>query len=236
MSTIQNTRLAAVGLGGHDLLDEAAERHDPGLLLTAADQLAAVDVPSGQVAQRAAAVVVVLDAHRRPGPPGASAWQRRRAWMLGLLIGADHELGCSSSPLKRPGIQVKETARPSRKRGSRGKIHDRWSHGRIASSESQRAIVDADASTTARSITSRCSSAPVEARQRHAQDPGQLARDRLDLRDLLRGENGADDPRADDPLGPQGAPARNRLRHFAHASGAVSSRPAISTLVKPSAA
>ena len=42
---------------------------------------------------------------------------------------------------------------------SGGKIHEQCCHGRIASSESQRAIVDADASQTARSITSRCSSA-----------------------------------------------------------------------------
>jgi len=53
---------AVVGLGGHDLLDEAPERHDRGLLLAAADQPAVEDVPGGEVAQRAAAVVVVLDA------------------------------------------------------------------------------------------------------------------------------------------------------------------------------
>jgi hypothetical protein len=35
----------------------------------------------------------------------------------------------------------------------------------------------------------------------------QLARDRLDLRDLLRGENGAGDPRAVGPASPRGAPA-----------------------------
>jgi hypothetical protein len=48
------------------LLDEAPERHDPPLLLAAADRAALVDVPSGQAAQRAAAVVVVHDAPRPP--------------------------------------------------------------------------------------------------------------------------------------------------------------------------
>src|SRR5207249_11562717 len=47
----------------------------------------------------------------------------------------------------------------SRKSGSRGKIQERCCHGLIASSASQRPIVEADASLTARSTTKRCSSA-----------------------------------------------------------------------------
>src|SRR6266542_2726708 len=46
----------------------------------------------------------------------------------------------------------------SRNLGSRGKIHERWRHGLIASSASQRPIVDADASQIACSMTKRCSS------------------------------------------------------------------------------
>src|SRR5829696_8631886 len=42
--------------------------------------------------------------------------------------------------------------------GSRGKIHERCCHGLIASSASQRPIVDADASLMACSMTKRCSS------------------------------------------------------------------------------
>src|SRR5213592_1367676 len=45
------------------------------------------------------------------------------------------------------------------KAGSVGKIQERCCHGFSASSASQRAIVEADASQTPRSITSRCSSA-----------------------------------------------------------------------------
>jgi len=46
---------------------------------------------------------------------------------------------------------------------------------------------------------------PREARDRDALIVGQLARDRLDLRELFRGENGADDPTALDPQAPQDA-------------------------------
>ena len=53
-----------VGLAGHDLLDQPVKRRDPGLLLAAAGQLTAVHVPGSEVAERATAVVVVLDALR----------------------------------------------------------------------------------------------------------------------------------------------------------------------------
>jgi hypothetical protein len=48
----------------------------------------------------------------------------------------------------------------------------------------------------------------AEARERHAAGGRQLARDRLDLGDLLRGENGAGDPSAACPSIPQGAARR----------------------------
>src|SRR5712692_285659 len=47
----------------------------------------------------------------------------------------------------------------SKKAGSVGKIQERCCHGLSASSASQRAIVEAEASLTPRSTTSRCSSA-----------------------------------------------------------------------------
>src|SRR4051794_34060100 len=66
--------------------------------------------------------------------------------------------GRSRLPSKIPAYR--SNARPALKAklGSRGKIHERVCHGLIASSCSQRQIVDADASVTPRSITSRCSS------------------------------------------------------------------------------
>ncbi len=83
---------ARVGLGGHDLLDEPAERRDPGLLFAAADQPAAVNIPGGEVAQRPAAVVVVLDALRAPRRRRGGRVVALAGLDLGLLISADHQV------------------------------------------------------------------------------------------------------------------------------------------------
>src|SRR3990170_8952857 len=53
----------AVRLDAHDLLDQPPERLDAGLGLAAPEQPRPVDVPSGEVLERAAAVVLVLDPH-----------------------------------------------------------------------------------------------------------------------------------------------------------------------------
>ena len=71
----------SIGFGGHDLLDQSAERYDAGGGLAAAEDLGAVDVVGGQVGERAAAVVVVVDPHRRDWPGARVGWQRHRAWM-----------------------------------------------------------------------------------------------------------------------------------------------------------
>src|SRR6478672_6038500 len=79
-----------VGLGGHDLVDELFERGDPGGVLAAAEDLAAVHVVGGQVGDRAATVVVVVDPDlaglaRREGGVAAAAGLDG-----GLLVGGDH--------------------------------------------------------------------------------------------------------------------------------------------------
>jgi len=61
-----------VGLCGHDLLDEPAERLDPGRGLDAVKQVGVVDVPGGQVGQRPVAVVLELE------PPRAAPSGRER--------------------------------------------------------------------------------------------------------------------------------------------------------------
>jgi len=63
--------------------------------------------------------------------------------------------GCRSLPSQRPAYR--STIRPafSANSGSVGKIHERYSHGRIASSPSQRRTVDRDASQMPRSMTRR---------------------------------------------------------------------------------
>ena len=72
---------AGVRLGGHHLLGQPGERRDPGGVLAPAGDLSAVDVPGGQVGQRAAAVIVVLDRIAWLCPGGRVGWQRHRAWI-----------------------------------------------------------------------------------------------------------------------------------------------------------
>jgi hypothetical protein len=101
-----------VGLAGHDLLNEAAERLDPGLGLAAPEQAGVVNVPGGQVCQRAAALVFELDQRRSPG----TGWDRRVAarerLQLGLLVGADDVFaGVQQPALKAPGVQIEHPAR-----------------------------------------------------------------------------------------------------------------------------
>src|SRR5215212_233691 len=81
-----------VGLGGHDLGDQPAERVDASGGLAAAEQVGVVDIPGGQIRQRSAAVVFVLDAHtaRWACWPGRMAAAARLD--LGFLIGRQHVL------------------------------------------------------------------------------------------------------------------------------------------------
>jgi hypothetical protein len=75
LSTTQNTRSAeAKGLGGHDLGDQPIERLDAGGGLRAAEQAGMVDIPGGQVGQRAPAFVLVLDAHHPALAGGRVGW------------------------------------------------------------------------------------------------------------------------------------------------------------------
>jgi hypothetical protein len=79
----------------HDLIDEPAERFDAGGVLAAAEHRATVDVVGGQVGERAAAVVVVVDS----GRADLAGWERGVAAAAGLdgglLVGGDHVLGCA---------------------------------------------------------------------------------------------------------------------------------------------
>ena len=118
-----------------------------------------VDIPGGQIGERAAAAVLELD-QRRPA----------RCDRDGRVTAAER-LSCdfssaqttsSSGRSRRPSKRrwYRSSTRPafSAKRGSRGKIQQRCCHGFKASSCSQRQIVEAEAPLTPRSITSRCSS------------------------------------------------------------------------------
>ena len=119
---------------------------------------------------------------------------------LGLLVGADHVLvGAQPAALEAALVEVEHACRPSAaKSGSRGKIHERCCQGLIAASCSQRQIVDRRRVGDAALDHQPMQLSAREAAERQAVGGRQLARDRLDLGDLLRGENGAGDPRVGD--------------------------------------
>jgi hypothetical protein len=77
---------------GHDLLDEPAERFDPGLVLDAVKQVGVVNVPRGQVRQRPAALVLELVAAPAPRARWLGLVATSERLQLALLIGRDHVL------------------------------------------------------------------------------------------------------------------------------------------------
>jgi hypothetical protein len=100
-----------VGLAAHHLGDEASERLDPGFLLDAVEQVGVVDIPGGEVGERAVAAVVELE----PGCASGSGRQRSVAaaegLQLRLLIGADHVLvGSQSATLEAALVEVEHRA------------------------------------------------------------------------------------------------------------------------------
>ena len=65
---------AGVRLGAHHLVDEPPERLDPGPGLTVPEHLRPMDVPGGEIGERTAPLVLVLDA-----PPARSTVPKRNA-------------------------------------------------------------------------------------------------------------------------------------------------------------
>ena len=136
-------------LGRHDLLHQPAKRGDASGGLAAAENLAPVDVPGGQIGQRATPVVFVFHAHQ-PGFPG---WQGGVATAAGLdgglLVRAQHVIARAQRGVSQTrAYRSSTTAALPAKSGARGAIQDRYCQGLIASVASQRATVDAEMSTT----------------------------------------------------------------------------------------
>ncbi len=101
-----------VGLARHHLLDEPAERDDAGGVLAAAEHLGPVHVVGGQVRQRPAPFILVLDTHQPCSPRRQGGVAAAACLDGGLLIGADHELALGQRPvLKDAGIQVQHHGR-----------------------------------------------------------------------------------------------------------------------------
>jgi hypothetical protein len=186
-----------VGLCGHDLFDQAPERLDPGLGLDAVKQVGVVDVPGGQVGQRAAAAILKLNPRGAARPGGHRRMATSERLQLGLLIGADHVLiRTQPAALEHPRVEIEY---PPGLFGEGGIARE---DPRARLPRLDRVIVQpAPDRRRGRVGHAALDHQPVqlsarEAPQRDAVGDRQLARERLDLGDLLRGENGAGDPRA----------------------------------------
>ena len=107
-------------------------------------QVRAPRVPRGEIAERARAFVLVLDALATRVPAGGG--QRRVLALAGLdrrfsSAQTTSSPGCSRSPCQRPAQRSRIGPAFSANRGSREKIHERRCHGLIASSDSHRQTV-----------------------------------------------------------------------------------------------
>jgi hypothetical protein len=156
-----------------------------------------VDVPGGQVGQRAAAPVFELD-QRRPARPGRHRCvAARERLQLGLLVGADDVLVRMQPPtFKAPDVEIQHAA------GLGLKVRVAREDPRALLPRFQRAVVQPAPDRRRRRVgDALLDHQPVQLSAREAPQrplvPGrQFARDRDDLGDLLRGGNGAVDPTA----------------------------------------
>jgi hypothetical protein len=100
-----------VGLCVHDPLDQTTERLDPVFGLATAEELGAVDIPSGQVGQRSATLVLVLEAHHPSGGRRSAEVLAEARLDGGLLVGANDEVALAERfALKAPLIEVEHPA------------------------------------------------------------------------------------------------------------------------------
>jgi hypothetical protein len=114
----------------------------------------------------------------------ASLWQRRLRTLAQNISGHDPLLSLRRIPRACTGVRRRFADRADYVRLA---AQSQLQAGLIASSASQRAVVEADASETPRSTTSRCSSAR-EKRESGTPRSRRLAGDRFHLRDLIRGK------------------------------------------------
>jgi hypothetical protein len=89
-----------IRLDGHHLLNETAERVDPVLGFDAVEQVGVVDVPAGELGERAVAFVLELDPGGLPRGGRPCRVAAAEGLQLRLLVGADHVL-VSSQPANR---------------------------------------------------------------------------------------------------------------------------------------
>ena len=156
-----------------------------------------VDVPGGEVGQCPAALGFELDQRRTPRACRDGLVAAAERLQLGLLIGADDVfVGAQTLALEDPGVEVQRPAGLGRE----GRIAREDPRSRLpgldrvlvqpAPDRRRRGVGDAALDHQSMQLSAR------EPAQRQPVRERQLARDRLDLGDLLWGENGAGDPRA----------------------------------------
>ena len=200
-----------VGFGGHDLVDQPTERGDAGGGLTAAEPPGLVDVPGGQIGQRPAPFVLVLDPHGA-GHPGRQGGVAAAAGLDGgLLVGRDDELArLQPPPLEPAGGQVHHPPGLGGEVGIAGKdpgaVPPRLERVLVqpAPQRGHRDLVDQAGGDD---LLAQLAQAP--AAKRHGPDRGQLTGDRLHLDDHRRGGTGAAGPAACDPPTPKGLPRQS---------------------------
>jgi hypothetical protein len=206
----EHTPRRRVGLFGHHLLDQPPERLDAGLGLDAIEQTRVMDVPGCQVGQRAAAAVLELDQRRtaRRGRHRRVAAPERL--QLGLLVRADDKVArMQQLALKAARIEVEHAAglelevRVARKDPRALLPRLQRSIVQPAPDRRRRRLGDALLDHQPMQLSAR------EAAQRPVVLGRQFARDCHDLGDLLRGENGAGDPRAACPSTPRCPPHKS---------------------------
>ena len=202
----------AVGLDCHDLVNEPAERDDPGRLLDPIKQVGVVHVPRSEVGQRPAAFVLELEQPRAPGAGRDGLMLTSERLQLGLLIRADHVLVRAQPPaLKGAGVEVQHPA------GFGGEVGVAREDPRARLPRLDRVLVQPAPDRRRRRLGDAALDhqamqlSPGEARERQLVGTRQLARDRLDLGDLLRGENDAAGQTALDPQARQDARHRTGL-------------------------
>ena len=228
----------AIGLGGHHLLDKPVDRANGRLGFAPAKEFGVMYIPCGEVRQRARPEVLVFNAHR-----ASRAWRQRRMLAAARLetrffIGRDDVfIGPQRGPVPGSGIQIQHAPgflgelRVSRKDPA-PMTPGLQRIGAQPTPQGDAADLGHDA--TGEDLAMQFGNG--ETRQRHIAVTGQLAREPLNVDDDAGGKSGL---RARLEVPPRGRPrvlSKKRWRHLLTIWRGISSRAAITSLRKPSAA
>ena len=196
----------SVRLGGHHLRDESIDGRNGRRRFAAAKQFRALDIPGGEVGQRARSEVLVFDAHWT-----SRTW--RESWMFAppgletrFLVGRnDQFVRPERDSLPGFGIEIQDQAR------SLGELRVTRKDPAAMAPGLQRIRTQpaperntADSGDEAAREHLRMEFRNGESRQRHTQPTGQFAREPLNVDDDAGGKSGLDARLAVLPPGPSG--------------------------------